>query len=58
MYSACEIFLGLVKMTFGLVHANHSLAKGQVVKLSFFVPCDQVDIGLIIDKLGKYQNGN
>ena len=25
-------------MTFGLVHASHSLPEGQAVKLSFFAP--------------------
>ena len=38
--------LGLVKITFWLVHASHSLPEGQVVKLTFFVTSDQVDIGL------------
>ena len=26
-------------MTFGLVHASHSLPKGQAAKLTFFAPC-------------------
>ena len=37
-----KIFLGLVKMTFGLVDVGFSLPEGQVVKLNFFAslcPC-------------------
>ena len=30
---------GLVKMTLRLVHASHSLPKGQAVKLTCFVAC-------------------
>ena len=26
-------------MTFGLVHASHSLPEGQAAKLTFFAPC-------------------
>ena len=32
--------LGLVEMTFGLVHANYSLPEWQAVKLTFFAPCN------------------
>ena len=34
---------GLVKMTFGPVHAksNYSLSKWQAVKLTFFAPCGE-----------------
>ena len=31
--------LGLVEMTFELVHANYSLPEWQAVKLTFFAPC-------------------
>ena len=30
--------LGLVEMTFGLVHASYSLPELQAVKLTFFAP--------------------
>ena len=32
------LIIGLVKMTFGLVHANCSLPEWQAVKLTFFAP--------------------
>ena len=32
-------FVGLVRMTPGLVNASHSLLEGQAVKLTFFAPC-------------------
>ena len=32
--------LGLVEMTFGLVHASYSLPEWQAVKLTFFAPCN------------------
>ena len=35
---AHQIFLGLVEMTFGLVHASYSLPEWQAVKLTFFAP--------------------
>ena len=31
--------LGLVEMTFGLVHVSYSLPEWQAVKLTFFAPC-------------------
>ena len=33
-----KTFLGLVKMTFGLVYARPSLAEWQGVKITFFAP--------------------
>ena len=36
---AHQISGGLVKMTFGLVHASYSLREWQAVKLTFFAPC-------------------
>ena len=32
------LIIGLVKMTFGLVHSNYSLPEWQGVKLTFFAP--------------------
>ena len=32
-------FVGLVRMTLGLVNASHSLLEGQAVKLTFFASC-------------------
>ena len=32
--------LGLVEMTFGLVHASYSLPEWQAVKLTFLAPCN------------------
>ena len=37
---AHQIFLRLVEMTFGLVHASYSLPEWQAVKLTFFAPCN------------------
>ena len=34
-----KMFLGLVEMTFGLVHASFSLPKWQALKMTFFAPC-------------------
>ena len=34
-----KIFLGLVEMTFGLVHASFSLPEWQAFKMTFFAPC-------------------
>ena len=35
-----QIFLRLVEMTFGLVHASYSLPEWQAVKLTLFAPCN------------------
>ena len=37
-----KTFLGLVEMTFGLVHASYRLPEWQAVKLTFFAPCKQL----------------
>ena len=39
---AHQIFLGLVKMTFGLVHTSYCLPEWQAVKLTFFAPCRSI----------------
>ena len=50
---AHQIFFGLVKMTFGLVHASYSLPEWQAVKLTFFAPCYRLINSLILTEHHK-----